>query len=52
MSVSKVYMICVAYEQGVGQSDRDLPNPYSPDSDENEAYAIGVEEGEKMRKNS
>ncbi len=48
MGVSKVYMICVAYEQGVGQSDRDLPNPYHPDSDEYEAYDIGVKEGKQM----
>jgi len=43
MPISKVYMICNAYESGVGHGVQDdgLENPHVPDSDEYEAYDIG-----------
>jgi len=52
MCISKVYIICNAYESGVGhglQGDN-LPNPYDPLSDEYEAYDIGYKEGLEMDK--
>ena len=45
--VSKVYMICNAYESGIGhglQQDG-MKNPYSVGSDEREAWGIGYQEG-------
>lgn len=47
MSISKVFMICNAYESGVGHGLQDdkLCNPFPKDTDEHEAYDIGVEEG-------
>ena len=47
MPVSKVYMICNAYESGVGhgyQAD-DVENPYPITSNEFEAFDIGYNEG-------
>lgn len=47
--VSKVYMICFAYEQGMGSGLKrnGVSNPYKPSSDEHEAWGIGYSEGEK-----
>jgi len=51
---TKVYMICFAYEQGVGtgQSSRSNPsyykksmNPYKVGSDEHEAWGYGFDSG-------
>lgn len=45
--VSKVYMICFAYEQGMGSGlqRNGVSNPYKPSSEEHEAWAIGYSEG-------
>jgi hypothetical protein len=50
--VSKVYMICNAYESGYGHGldgQDDYCNPYKESTDEHEAYAIGRDEGSKRR---
>lgn len=50
--VSKVYMICNAYESGYGHGldgKDDYCNPYREGTDEHEAYAIGRAEGAKRR---
>ena len=50
--VSKVYMICNAYESGYGHGldgKDDYCNPYREGTDEHEAYAIGRTEGAKQR---
>ena len=50
--VSKVYMICNAYESGYGHGldgKDDYCNPYREGIDEHEAYAIGRTEGAKRR---
>lgn len=50
--VSKVYMICNAYESGMGhglQQDR-VSNPYVPRSDESEAWQYGYDEGDDRAK--
>ena len=50
--VSKVYMICNAYESGYGHGldgKDDYCNPYREGTDEHEAYAIGRTEGAKRR---
>lgn len=40
---SKVFMICTAYESGIGQGlqGRTLTNPYASGTDEHEAWEIG-----------
>ena len=45
--VSKVYMICNAYESGIGHGLKKdgLCNPYTPGTDEHEAYGVGYQEG-------
>lgn len=53
MTISNVFMICNAYESGYGhgwEQDK-LCNPFSPGTDEHEAYSIGYHEGfgEKSR---
>lgn len=52
MPISKVFMICVAYEQGVGkgQDGSKDRNPYAPGTDCHEAWGYGYEEGERMSK--
>jgi adenylosuccinate synthase len=47
MAITKVFMICCAYESGVGHGfEMDgLPNPYLPNTDEHEAYEYGYSEG-------
>ena len=54
MPISKVYMICNAYESGFGHGYKmdELHNPHPVDSDEHEAYAIGYDEGVKRRRES
>lgn len=53
MAISKVYMICNAYESGVGHgvNDDKLPNPFSKDKEPDlyEAYDIGYRHGLEMR---
>jgi len=46
-SISDVFMICNAYESGVGHGflDDQLINPFIPFSIEHEAYGYGVAEG-------
>ena len=49
--VSDVYIICMAYESGVGhgfQNDN-LINPYKEGTDPYEAYEYGVAEGNSQR---
>lgn len=51
--VSKVYMICNAYESGYGHGldgKDDYCNPFKEGTDEFEAYAIGRVEGAERRK--
>lgn len=43
-----VQSICFAYEQGVGQCERGLVNPFPPNTHEHAAYAWGVEEGKQQ----
>lgn len=45
--VSRVFMICNAYESGVGHGRKKdgLPNPYPNKSEEHEAYEIGYKCG-------
>ena len=52
MTVSKIFMICNAYESGVGHGMKNdgLENPYIPGSDEHEAYDIGYQEGVETKK--
>lgn len=53
--VSKVYMICNAYESGYGHGldgKDDYPNPYSEGTEEHEAYAIGRREGAQRLKSN
>lgn len=52
MPISKVFMICVAYEQGVGKGQANSMdrNPYRDGSEEHEAWGYGYEEGERMNK--
>lgn len=48
--VSKVYMICSAYESGYGHGldgKDDYCNPYKEGTEEHEAYAIGRREGKQ-----
>lgn len=52
MGISKVYMICNAYESGVGHGFKmdGLINPHREGTDEYEAYDIGYEAGVEQRK--
>ena len=50
--VSKVYMICNAYESGYGHGldgKDDYCNPYKEGTEEYEAYAIGRDQGAERR---
>lgn len=54
--VSKVYMICDAYESGVGHGlqgdghDNSKGNLFGDNKDLNEAYCIGYKLGDERRK--
>ena len=45
---TKIYMICVAYESGVGHGMRKngYKNPYRAGTEEHEAWGYGYKEGE------
>ncbi len=47
MSISKVFMICDAYESGVGHGfgGNNKGNPYPTGTDDYEAYGYGYERG-------
>ena len=50
--VSKVYMICNAYESGYGHGldgKDDYCNPFKEGTDEHEAYSVGRDAGAKER---
>jgi len=49
--ISKVFIICSAYESGVGHGFEldELPNPYKKNTDEHEAYDLGYKEGISQR---
>ena len=51
MPISRVYMICNAYESGYGHGHNmdGLVNPYKKDSELYEAYNIGVAAGTEAK---
>lgn len=57
--VTKVYMICVAYESGVGTGSKSVKNsyyhrgmnPYKPGTEEYEAWFHGFDHGEEIGAN-
>lgn len=50
-AITKVFMICVAYEQGVGKGHDGSAdhNAYEPGTDEHEAWQHGYEEGLRQK---
>ncbi len=50
--VSKVYMICTAYESGIGHGLKldGVSNPYAAHTDEREAWQTGYDEGANRAK--
>ena len=56
--ITEVYMVCVAYESGVGTGHKSVKNenyhrdmnPYKPDSKEHEAWYAGFDFGVELSK--